>query len=175
MAVEVAFAPETFARWDELHALLMRSFASMDGRIEPPSSLLAMNADALAAKARDETLILATDGDALIGCAFLRIEVDRLYIGKVAVGAAWRGRGIARRMFALAEDHAVRNGLSHLELQTRVELTENHETFGRLGFIKTAETAHAGYGRPTSITMRKPVTGRAPADGSPVAPSRELV
>ena len=175
MGIAVAFAPENFARWDELHALLMRCFASMEGRIDPQSSLLSMNADALAAKARDETLVLATEGDTLIGCAFLRIEDDRLYVGKVAVDAAWRGRGIARRMFALAEDHAVRNGLSHLELQTRVELTENHETFGRLGFIKTAETAHAGYGRPTSITMRKPVTGRAPADGSPVAPSRELV
>ena len=175
MTVDVAFAPDTFARWDELHALLMRSFASMDGRIDPPSSLLAMNAAALAAKARGETLILATDGEALIGCAFLRVEGERLYIGKVAVDGGWRGRGIARRLFALAEGHAARNGLSHLELQTRVELTENHAAFGRLGFAKTAETAHAGYDRPTSITMRKPVAGSASADGSPVAPSQELV
>ena len=175
MAVEVAFAPENFGRWDELHALLMRSFAYMAGRIDPPSSLLAMNADSLAAKARNETLVLATDGDALIGCAFLKIEDDRLYVGKVAVDAAWRGRGIARRLFALAEDWAVRNGLSHIELQTRVELTENHETFGRLGFFKTAETAHAGYDRPTSITMRKPVVLPVSAGGSTVAPSRELV
>ena len=175
MAVEVAFAPENFGRWDELHALLMRSFAYMAGRIDPPSSLLAMNADSLATKARDETLVLATDGDALIGCAFLRIEDNCLYVGKVAVDSAWRGRGIARRLFALAEGHAARNGLSHLELQTRVELTENHDTFGRLGFIKTAETAHAGYDRPTSITMRKPVVLPVSAGGSTVAPSRELV
>ena len=175
MGIGVAFALENFARWDELHALLMRSFASMEGRIDPPSSLLAMDAAALAAKAREETLFLATDGDALIGCAFLRIEGDRLYVGKVAVDSAWRGRGIARRMFALAEEFASREGLSHLELQTRVELTENHDTFGRLGFIKTAETAHAGYDRPTSITMRKPVVLPVSAGGSTVAPSRELV
>ena len=42
-----------------------------------------------------------------------------------------------------------------LELQTRIELTENHATFGALGFKKIAETAHPGYSRPTSITMRK--------------------
>ncbi|MCC0030657.1 MAG: GNAT family N-acetyltransferase [Brucellaceae bacterium] len=175
MGIEVAFAPDNFGRWEELHALLMRCFASMEGRIDPPSSLLAMNADTLAAKARDETLVLATDGDTLIGCAFLRIEDECLYVGKIAVDAGWQGRGIARRMFALAEDHASANGRSHLELQTRVELTENHETFGRLGFVKTAETAHAGYERPTSITMRKPVVLPVSAGGSTVAPSRELV
>jgi phosphinothricin acetyltransferase len=44
-----------------------------------------------------------------------------------------------------------------LELETRIELTENHATFARMGFIKTAETAHPGYERPTSIKMRATV------------------
>ena len=44
-----------------------------------------------------------------------------------------------------------------LELQTRIELTENQATFGRMGFVKTAETAHEGFDRPTSITMRAKV------------------
>jgi hypothetical protein len=34
-------------------------------------------------------------------------------------------------------------------------LTANHGAFARLGFREMARTAHDGYDRPTSITMRK--------------------
>ncbi len=30
-------------------------------------------------------------------------------------------------------------------------------TFGRMGFVQTGQTAHAGYDRPTSITMRRAI------------------
>ncbi|SLN34598.1 hypothetical protein ROH8110_01726 [Roseovarius halotolerans] len=46
-------------------------------------------------------------------------------------------------------------GLSGLELETRIELTENHETFRRLGFVKSGEGAHKGFERSTYIIMRK--------------------
>lgn len=36
-------------------------------------------------------------------------------------------------------------------------LVENHEAFAALGFAKVAQSAHPGFDRPTSITMRKPV------------------
>ena len=52
---------------------------------------------------------------------------------------------------------AVALHLPVLELQTRVELTENHATFRALGFVEVARTAHPGYDRPTSITFRRPV------------------
>jgi len=52
-----------------------------------------------------------------------------------------------------ARDH----GRTALELQTRIELTENHATFAALGFAKVAETAHPGYTRATSITLRRRV------------------
>lgn len=42
-----------------------------------------------------------------------------------------------------------------IELQTRIELTVNHATFAGLGFRETERTAHDGYDRPTSITLRK--------------------
>jgi hypothetical protein len=42
-----------------------------------------------------------------------------------------------------------------LELQTRVELEENHAAFRAMGFAEAGRTAHPGYDRPTSITFRK--------------------
>ena len=153
--MRVLEAPADFSDWHAVLLLLQSTFAYMDGRIDPPSSLHRMGVDELRAKARQESLIIATDGDKLIGCAFAEVRKHCVYVGKVAVAAPYRGRGIARMLLAAVESIARRSGLSVLELQTRVELVENHRTFAALGFAKFAETAHPGYTRPTSITMRK--------------------
>jgi hypothetical protein len=58
-------------------------------------------------------------------------------------------------MIALAETGARARGLRALELQTRIELVENHHTFAALGFAKVAETCHPGFSRTTSLTSRK--------------------
>ncbi|EJZ16706.1 N-acetyltransferase GCN5, partial [Rhizobium sp. Pop5] len=44
----------SFTRWDELLALILTAFASMNGRIDPPSSALRLTAQALAEKAEAE-------------------------------------------------------------------------------------------------------------------------
>ncbi len=94
----------------------------MEGRIDPPSSLLRMDAQDLEHKCREETLILALRGDTLIGCAFARREPDRMYLGKLAVRADFRGQGLARQMIERAEALARSAGLAYLELETRLEL-----------------------------------------------------
>jgi len=157
MPVSIITAPPEFNRWQDVHALLTESFAYMADRIDPPSSLLHMTAETLAKKARRETLLLAMLDDRIVGCLFLRTEPGTLYAGKLAVDAEFRGHGIARRLLNAAAERARESGLPALELQTRIELTENHQAFARLGFVKRAETTHEGFDRPTSITMRKPV------------------
>ena len=68
---------------------------------------------------------------------------------------ACQGRGVGRRLLEAAERHAVRAGKPLIELQTRVELTANQRAFRSLGFVETGRTAHPGFDRPTSVTMRK--------------------
>ena len=149
------FPDRDFADWAALHALLDRSFAPMAARIDPPSSMTRLTPSLLAEKAGDELLLTCMSGDELVACAFVRPETGWAYIGKIAVHDDWRKRGTTRQMFDLVETHGRRAGWSHLELQVRVELTENLAAFGRLGFVETARTAHAGYDRPTSVTMQK--------------------
>jgi ribosomal protein S18 acetylase RimI-like enzyme len=78
-------------------------------------------------------------------------------VGRLAVEAACRRRGVAREIFAAAESLARAHARPCLELETRVELVENHRTFEALGFAKVGEAAHPGCARPTMIVMRKPV------------------
>jgi N-acetylglutamate synthase-like GNAT family acetyltransferase len=155
----IAVAPIDFADWEGLRTLLREAYAYMAPRIDPPSSLLRMSAADLEAKAREETLILAFDDERLIGCAFAALRDDCVYVGRLAVDAACRRRGVAREIFAAAEALARAHAKRCLELETRIELVENHRTFAALGFAKVAEAAHPGFARPTMIVMRRPLAG----------------
>ncbi|NVD37271.1 GNAT family N-acetyltransferase [Ensifer sp. HO-A22] len=145
----------TFDRYGELLDLILKAFAFMDGRIDPPSSAHALTVAGLKQKASAEIGLIALDGAELAGCIFCKPEPDCLYVGKLAVAAAYRGQGVGRLLLAKAEEAARSRNLSALRLQTRIELIENHRTFAAWGFIETGRTAHPGFARPTTIEMRK--------------------
>jgi GNAT superfamily N-acetyltransferase len=132
-------------------ALIRDSFAFMDGVIDPPSSMHRLTEGDLS-DPRVEVWALGTPP---VACVVLTPKAEALYVGKLAVAAAHRGRGLARALIDLAEDRARALGLGTLELQVRVELFGNQAAFAHLGFAEVARTAHAGYDRPTSITMRR--------------------
>lgn len=144
-----------FQRWDDLLALILEAFASMDGVIDPPSSAHLLTPASLAARARAEIAYVAVDGQRLLGCIFCRPEPEALYIGKLAVAPPLQGRGVGRLLLAAAEELARGLRLPALRLETRIELTGNHVTFAHWGFVRTAENAHPGFTRITSIEMRK--------------------
>lgn len=146
---------QTFTRWEDLLALILASFASMNGRIDPPSSALSLTAASLAETAKAEIGHVAIDDEKLIGCLFLRPEVDCLYIGKLAVLPEVQGKGLGKRLLTIAEETAAAHGLPALRLETRIELTDNHAVFAAWGFTRTAEKAHPGFARTTFVEMRK--------------------
>lgn len=134
-------------------ALIRRSFAYMDARINPPSSLAKMSlADAQAHARTHEVWAI---GDPPIAACFLTIEEKRLYLGRLAVDQMVRRQGLARRLFDLAERRARDLGLPCIELGSRVELVENHATFRALGFEKIGESSHDGFDHPTTFWFRK--------------------
>ena len=157
MTEEVSVAPiaRDFDRWEALLGIIRASFAYMDGVIDPPSSVHRLTTGSLREKAAAEHGFLALAGDEIAGCAFLAEKDDCFYLGKLAVAPAWQGRGVGRMLMQAVETHALRVGKPILELQTRVELGANQRLFARLGFVETGRTAHAGFDRPTSVTMRK--------------------
>lgn len=138
-------------QWGCLLDLIRAEFAYMEGRIDPPSSQRDLTAENIEAQAR-EVWVIGPAHD-LVACMFLTPKPGALYLGKLAVRGDQRGRGHARRLVGCALDRARALGLARVELQTRVELVENHATFAALGFHEVARTAHAGFDRPTSVTF----------------------
>jgi predicted N-acetyltransferase YhbS len=141
----------------EVLTLIRTTFAYMEGRIEPPSSMHRLTLEEIARQAAQAEIWVIEDDARLVACVFLTPKCRTLYLGKLAVAVSHRGQGLARRMVALAETRARQLGLASVELESRVELTENHSAFAALGFRVTGETAHPGFDRPTSLTFAKPL------------------
>jgi GNAT superfamily N-acetyltransferase len=142
--------------WSSLLQLVQREFAFMDGRIDPPSSARALTAATIADQASSGEIWAI--GTPPVACVFFTPKPAALYIGKLAVALSHRRMGLARTLIDLAETRARTLNLPVLELQTRVELAENHTAFRALGFHETGRTAHPGYDRSTSITFRRAVS-----------------
>ncbi|WP_320200334.1 GNAT family N-acetyltransferase [Agrobacterium sp. rho-13.3] len=155
--IEIARIDKGFKRFDELLALILSSFAYMDGVIDPPSSAHRLTVENLGQKTQDEIAFVALDGGNLLGCIFCKPEAASLYVGKLAVSPAAQGKGVGHSLLKKAEEIAHGLGLPALRLETRIELVGNHQRFSAWGFAKTAENAHAGYTRTTSIEMTKPL------------------
>lgn len=153
--IEILRINNDFARWDELLALILSSFSYMDGVIDPPSSAHRLTLASLAQKATSEIAFTAIEENRLIGCVFLKPEADCLYVGKLAVAPGQQGKGLGRQLLSIAENNARDLDVPALRLETRIELVGNHTTFGRWGFLKTAEKSHPGFDRVTFIEMRK--------------------
>lgn len=139
--------------WSAVLHLIRSAFAAMDGRIDPPTSMHRLTEADIAGQNSDGEVWLT--GSPPFACVFLSPFPHALHIGKLAVAAGHRRQGHAARLIALAETRARVLGLPALELQTRVELTDNHAAFAALGFVQTGTIAHPGFHRPTSVTMQK--------------------
>ncbi|MBL8563447.1 MAG: GNAT family N-acetyltransferase [Gemmobacter sp.] len=136
-------------------ALIRAAFADMAGRIDPPSSAGALTGAEVRRQAAEGEVWLI--GRAPEACVFLTPKPGALYIGKLATAEGARRRGHARALITLAEARARALGLPLLELQSRIELVENHNAFKAMGFAVVGATRHPGYRRDTSLTFRRTV------------------
>ncbi|NEX45960.1 GNAT family N-acetyltransferase [Pseudotabrizicola algicola] len=141
--------------WAAVLRLIQTEFAAMEGRIDPPSSAAHLTVEALAAQAQSGEIWVT--GAPPLACMVLTVKPGALYLGKLAVAATARRRGLARALVETAAERARGLGLPVLEVQTRVELVENHATFRALGFAEVARSRHPGYARATSVTFRREV------------------
>jgi len=138
-------------------AVLRAAFASMDGVIDPPSSLTRQSdADLRAEGLRNEFWVMEDLGRP-VATMMLTPKADHLYLGKLATDASFRRQGLGRQMVRHALARARALGLPEVRLQVRVELADNHATYLALGFTEVDRTAHAGYVRPTSVTYSRGV------------------
>jgi len=141
---------------DAILALLKDAFAYMVNRIDPLSSLYKLTPQNIRDFAAKQVLLaIMDDTQGPLACLFVTEKPGHLYLGKWCVHCEHRGNGYARALLDWVQEYAVGRSSQYLELETRIELTENHATFQSLGFEIIGHKSHPGFDRPTSLTMRK--------------------
>lgn len=91
-------------------------------------------------------LLLAVDGDELLGCCALEDRGTRWYFGTFAVRPVAQARGTGSALLAEAERLATTSGAGALELTVIHARDELIAWYERRGFVRTGETRPFPYG-----------------------------
>ena len=87
---------------------------------------------------------LIEDDVRVVGVLELDLRDDHLWVENVAVEPAAQGRGFGRRLLALAETEARRQGRSEVRLLTNERYVANIEMYTRYGYRETHREPHLG-------------------------------
>ena len=154
---QAAFSLRAMERRDAptVAALIRAAFASQFVVTDPPPSALRVTEDDVATHLQVGGGAVAERGGRMVGSALWNEQDGGLYLGRLAVVPAWRGRGVAKALVAAAEEAARRMALPRIHLSTRLVLFDNRRLFAACGFVESACHAHPGYAEPTFVTMEK--------------------
>ncbi|MDJ0826236.1 MAG: GNAT family N-acetyltransferase [Rhodobacter sp.] len=145
--------------WPAVRQLLQDAFAYMERRLGHPARAAQVSAGDLATEANTGTVFLIFDGTRPVACLFCRRSRDHpdaLYLGKLAVAASHRGRGLARDLVEAATQTAEAQGFSALTLDTGTAFPELLSLFQTLGFGPPAPRE----GDPGVVTMMRPLASQ---------------
>ena len=137
-----------------LLGLVHAAFAEYEGQLEPPSGAHTETAETIAERLQQGALV-AEAGAEIVGCLFHRERANDLYVGRLAVLPAWRGRGIARVLLDAADGVARGRGLGGLMVGVRLQLPENIGFFTSVGFRPHDVGTHDGFRHPTFLWMQR--------------------
>lgn len=169
--------PLTCADAAEVAALIRRAFAVQPVATDPPSSALRETGATIASAIERGGGAGIEASGRLAGAVLWHEQEGGLYLGRLSVEPAWRGRGLARRLVAAAEAEAVRRGLPRVYLKARLVLHDNRRLFAACGYAEGILETHAGYAAPTTVIMTKilPVAGSgcSPCAGATEPAARE--
>jgi predicted N-acetyltransferase YhbS len=160
---EIALRAMTPADCGAVAALIRAAFAAQSAVIDPPASALRETDTSVAAHLAAGGGAVACAGGRIVGSVMWEPKDGGLYLERLAVDPAWRGRGIARALVASTEAAARLAGMPRLHLGTRLLQAANRRLFAACGFVEIARHAHAGYAAPTWVEMEKRLEPREAA------------
>jgi len=151
----VTIRPFALDEAEAVCALIHRAFAAQPVATDPPSSAFQETPATIAEALTAGGGFGAEEAGRLVGAVLWEEKEGGLYLGRLAVEPAARGRGVARALVGAVEVEAMRHALPRLHLSVRLSLLDNRRLFASCGFVETMRSAHPGYSEPTSIAMEK--------------------
>jgi len=135
--------------------VIRASFAEYRGVLEPPSGALALDA----AGARQLMTIggfrVCESEGRIVACVFHKTNDDNVYLGRLGVLPAVRGRGLGALLVAEVEALAATVGRDRVRLGVRLVLPRNRAFFEALGYREVGLGSHPGMTVPTFAWLEK--------------------
>ena len=117
-----------------VHRLMRQAFAEYEGVLAQPSGANRETVEDVIEAMNQGGAILAWEGSEAVGSARYRLEPDFLYVGRVSVLPAHRGKGIAKALMQYMEEVARRRGRNELQVAVRMSLPSNVRLYQGLGY-----------------------------------------
>ena len=93
-----------------------------------------------------QVFVAVNDSD-VVGILVLIHLNDAMMLDNIAVHPSFQGQGLGRRLMALAEEEAKKQGFSDIQLYTHQMMTENIAMYSKLGYVEVARRSEKGYDR----------------------------
>jgi len=149
--VRAAHAPEA-AR---IAQVMRAAFGEYRGVLEPPSGALSLDARAVRDLMELGGILACESEGRIVACVFHRTHPDHVYLGRLGVLPAFRGRGLGARLVAEVEALAGATGRERVRLGVRLALPRNRAFFERLGYRQVGLDSHEGMAVPTFAWLEK--------------------
>ena len=137
----VAFRTARLDEIEKIRALERASAQRFVGLMDALAADEPSPATVLAARIEAGGLVVALDGDDLVGFAMFRPVETFAYVEQIDVLPAYGGRRIGAGLLDVAADRARANGLAGLSLSTFKAVPWNAPYYRRLGFVEVANEA----------------------------------
>ena len=101
------------------------------------------SADSIAQQIREQgyRYYLMQDGDGFAGYTAVQVGDGRLFLSKLYIDAACRGRGYARQTLCFLEERCRENGLETIWLTVNRHNAGSIAAYEKMGFVKIREQA----------------------------------
>lgn len=146
---ESAPAPIILRRAEDADAAMLArtiraAFGEYRDRLSPPSPALEESPERLLALMRGGGAFLAECGGQVGGCVLYQDRGDHLYLSRLSVLPALRGRGLARALTSVVERRAAELGLGCVRLSVRRALPRNRAMYLHFGYRHFGDGVAAG-------------------------------
>lgn len=139
-------------------AILQTAFAPYVDLLNPPSGVMRETEQTLQEKLANNTLLLAKDGQTIVGCIlYKQYEEDpgTIYFGRLAILPTYQKQGIARQLVTQVEHAAQSSNYNKVVLYVRKVLPQNVQFFQSCGYEIYGEGTHSGFMEPTYYKLAK--------------------
>ena len=134
--------------------LMLAAFAEYEAVLTVPSSAMWESVEDVAGHLTLGGAVLARVGGEPVGSGRFELRPDHVYLGRLSVTPAHRGKGIGAAMMSAMEEHARILGQREARISVRVLLPKNIRLYERLGYVETARYKHER-GEETIVDMAK--------------------